>query len=75
VVVEDLLDVLPEGKSLARFPIPIAVEPVMAKMVWHARSDDDLGHAWLRNLSIAASRDSDQMTGAVTQAGIQRVNS
>jgi LysR family transcriptional regulator, mexEF-oprN operon transcriptional activator len=67
VVVEDLLDVLPEGKSLARFPIPIAVEPVMAKMVWHARSDEDLGHAWLRNLFMAASRDSDQVAGAAIQ--------
>ncbi|HWU65327.1 MAG TPA: LysR family transcriptional regulator [Ensifer sp.] len=60
VVVEDLLDVLPERKSLARFPIPITVEPVMSKMVWHARSDEDLGHTWLRNLFINSTPVSDQ---------------
>lgn len=61
VVVEDLLDLLPEGDTLARFPIPVTVDPVMSKIVWHARSDEDLGHTWLRNLFIASSRVSDQL--------------
>lgn len=62
VVVEDLLDLLPEGMKLARFPIPVTVDAVMSKIVWHARSDEDLGHTWLRNLFIAAPRVGDHVT-------------
>lgn len=50
VVVEDLLQTLPESEHLTRFPVPVALEPVMSKLIWHARSDEDPGHTWLRSI-------------------------
>jgi LysR family transcriptional regulator, mexEF-oprN operon transcriptional activator len=50
VVVEDLLNVLPAGRELARFEVPVPLEPVMGRMAWHRRSQDDPGHRWCREL-------------------------
>lgn len=50
VVVEPLLDRLPEAGHLARFEIPLPFEPVMGRMAWHRRLDADAGHHWLRGL-------------------------
>lgn len=48
VVVEDMLDLLPEASQVARFAVPLPLESVMGRMIWHRRFDDDAGHAWLR---------------------------
>jgi LysR family transcriptional activator of mexEF-oprN operon len=55
VLVEDLLDASPEGKMLIRHPVPLPLEPVMSKMIWHARTDDDVGHRWLRDIFLATA--------------------
>lgn len=54
VVVEDLLDRLPEGRMLARHELPLPFEPVMGRIAWHRRLDDDAGHRWLRALIVQA---------------------
>lgn len=38
------------------FPVPIAFPRFRETMLWHRRNDSDPGHAWLRNLILAASR-------------------
>lgn len=48
VVVEDMLDRLPEADLLERHPIPLPLDPVMGRMVWHRRFDEDAGHRWFR---------------------------
>jgi LysR family transcriptional regulator, mexEF-oprN operon transcriptional activator len=48
VVVEDMLDRLPEANLLARYDIPLPLDPVMGRMVWHRRFDEDAGHRWFR---------------------------
>lgn len=50
VVVENLLDGLPAGKLLARYEVPVPLEPVMGRIAWHRRSADDPGHRWCREL-------------------------
>ena len=57
VVVEELLDASPEGRALVRRAVPLPLEPVMSKMIWHARADDDPGHAWLRGVFETTARD------------------
>lgn len=48
VVVEEMLNLVPEGKLLARYDVPLPLEPVMGRLVWHRRFDDDPGHRWFR---------------------------
>lgn len=48
VVVEELLDLLPEGRRLARYKVPLPLDPVMGRMIWHRRFDEDPGHIWFR---------------------------
>ncbi len=55
VVVEELLNTLPETEHLMRFPVPVALEPVMSKLIWHARSDEDPGHSWLRDIIVRSA--------------------
>ncbi|MFZ2997522.1 LysR family transcriptional regulator [Sphingobium sp.] len=52
VMTEALLDSLPEAGLLKRFAIPLPVEPVMARMIWHQRSEQDPGHIWLRKQAM-----------------------
>lgn len=56
VVVEPLLDRLPEADHLARYEIPLPFEPVMGRVAWHRRLDGDAGHRWLRGLLQDAVR-------------------
>jgi DNA-binding transcriptional LysR family regulator len=56
VVTEALLDSLAEGARLARYPLPLPFDPVMSKMIWHARASEDAGHLWLRNLIVETQR-------------------
>lgn len=50
VVVEALLDRLPERSMVSRYELPLPFEPVMGRMAWHRRLDPDPGHRWLREL-------------------------
>lgn len=56
VVVEDLLDKLPASERLARYEVPIPLDPVMGRVAWHRRSTDDPGHRWFRDLIEDAVR-------------------
>jgi LysR family transcriptional activator of mexEF-oprN operon len=61
VVQEELLDAFPDGRPLARFPIPLSCQGIMSKLIWHARSEEDAGHLWLREL-IKATLSSDALS-------------
>lgn len=50
VVVEELVDRLPGGTSVARAELPLPYEPVMGRIAWHRRFDFDAGHQWMREL-------------------------
>lgn len=50
VVVEDLLDRLPESQQLVRYKVPFALDPVMGRLIWHRRFDEDPGHIWFREM-------------------------
>lgn len=50
VVVESLLDGLPERSLVSRYDLPLPFEPVMGRIAWHRRLDLDAGHQWLREL-------------------------
>lgn len=50
VVVESLLDRLPERSLVSRYELPLPFEPVMGRIAWHRRLDPDPGHRWLREL-------------------------
>lgn len=57
VVVEELLEQLPERSLVARHELPLPFEPVMGRIAWHRRLDGDTGHGWLRTLIQQAVRD------------------
>lgn len=57
VVVEALLDRLPERSLVSRYELPLPFEPVMGRMAWHRRLDPDPGHRWLRELIERTIRD------------------
>ncbi|MBB4860298.1 DNA-binding transcriptional LysR family regulator [Novosphingobium chloroacetimidivorans] len=50
VVVESLLDRLPERSLVKRCKLPLPFEPVMGRIAWHRRFDFDAGHQWMRDL-------------------------
>jgi DNA-binding transcriptional LysR family regulator len=57
----DLIAVVPErvalghGVALRTFPVPVALPRIDVIAVWHARTNRDPGHRWLRELLAACS--------------------
>lgn len=64
VVIDELLDLMPESQALARYPIPLPVQSVMLRLIWHARSDTDAGHRWCRSLIAQALGGADAAAAA-----------
>lgn len=52
-------DELAEGHALARFAPPLQIEGFGYRLLWHERSQADLGHKWLRDLIAATVADGD----------------
>ena len=64
VASSDLLLTAPEALAklaCAHFPLvattlPFRIQPVTAILAWHARSQEDTGHRWLRTTLLAQTR-------------------
>lgn len=56
VVAEAMLATMPEAGLLARYPVPLPLDPVMSKLIWHMRWDGDPGHEWFRTLITRAAQ-------------------
>lgn len=56
VVAEALLQTMPESAMLMHFPVPLPLDPVMSKLIWHKRWDGDPGHEWFRRQISRASQ-------------------